>query len=79
MDLKTYLSLEGKTAAALAKDINVPASVVSQWRTGIRPVPAEHCPKIEKATGGHVTCEELLPGVDWAFIRSTKRRQKAAA
>lgn len=32
-------------------------------------VPAEHCPAIERATGGAVRCEDLRPDVDWAVLR----------
>lgn len=30
---------------------------------------------IERETAGAVTCEELRPDVDWAFIRGTKRKR----
>lgn len=73
MDLNTYLKQAGKGAAiALAKQINASPVLISQWRTGRRPVPAEHCPSIEKATGGKVRCEELLPDVDWAWLRESR-------
>jgi DNA-binding transcriptional regulator YdaS (Cro superfamily) len=42
---------------------------VQQWRASR--VPAEHCPRIEKLTAGKVTCEELRPDVDWAYLRGT--------
>lgn len=32
-------------------------------------VPAEHCPAIERATGGKVRCEELRPDVAWEVLR----------
>jgi DNA-binding transcriptional regulator YdaS (Cro superfamily) len=45
--------------------------LISQWRTGRRPVPAERCPEIEKATLGVVRCEDLLPEVDWNYLRTS--------
>jgi DNA-binding transcriptional regulator YdaS (Cro superfamily) len=48
---------------------------VHQWARGIRPIPAERCPDIERATGGAVTCEELRPDLaeQWAYLRGTKK------
>lgn len=48
---------------ALANTLKVPASLVSQWCTGHRPVAAKHCIGIEQATNGAVTRYQLLPGV----------------
>lgn len=72
MDIKTYLAGQRGRAAALARDIGVTPVTIHQW--AYRPdkqVPAERCPEIEKATLGAVTCEELRPDVDWAYLRST--------
>jgi DNA-binding transcriptional regulator YdaS (Cro superfamily) len=44
---------------------------VQKWLNSPNPdkmPPAEYCPSIERATG--VTCEELRPDVDWAFVRN---------
>ncbi|MDT4679101.1 transcriptional regulator, partial [Escherichia coli] len=35
----------------------------------------ERCPAIEKATGGAVTCEELRPDIDWAYLRGAAMRK----
>lgn len=51
----------------LAKLLDVDPSYISQMKTKRRPIPAEHCPAIESATG--VTCEELRPDVAWHLIR----------
>ncbi len=48
---------------ALADAVGVPASFVSQWLTGHRPVPPARCRAIEAATGGAVTAAELRPDV----------------
>ncbi|WP_321810103.1 transcriptional regulator [Burkholderia sp. BCC1985] len=41
--------------------------VIQEWRRQGR-VPAEHCPRIERAVG--VRCEGLNDRVDWAFVRA---------
>jgi len=41
--------------------------VIQEWRRQGR-VPAEHCPKIERAVGVH--CEGLNDRVDWAYVRA---------
>lgn len=57
--------------AALATAIGVRQQSVWNWLN--RPphrVPAEHCPAIERATGGRVRCEELRADVEWAVVRN---------
>lgn len=71
MDLNTYLNRDDRTAADLARALGISPVLISQWRTGRRPIPAERCPEIEKATGGAVRCESLRPDVDWAFLRQS--------
>lgn len=83
MDLRTFIT-EKTTFTDFAKALGVPAPLLSQWTatdlTKRRQVPAERCPEIEKATAGAVTCEELRPDIDWAYLRSTGcRRGKKAA
>ena len=57
--------------AKLAVILGVTVQAVCFWRDAKRQFPAERCPEIEKATLGAVTCEELRPDVDWAYLRST--------
>lgn len=71
---KAIRTVGGMTALAKALGLSGHA-VVYQW-TRTR-VPAEHCPAIEKATNRAVTCEELRPDVDWAYLRGSKRKQPA--
>lgn len=53
---------------ALAKSLGGSAQTVNNWiKRGS--VPAEHCPAIERATGGAVRCEDLRPDIDWAVLR----------
>lgn len=70
MELRQYLQTEGR-AKLLASELGVPEPTVSQWKNGHRRVPADWCIDIERATGGLVTCEELRPDVDWAYLRRT--------
>lgn len=68
MTLQDYLAPFGETKR-LAFAIGVAPSVVSQWKNGVRQVPADRCPAIERATGGLLRCEVLRPDVDWAVLR----------
>ncbi len=54
---------------ALANALGVTKAAVGQWRDPGRRVPAEHCPHIERLTGGEVRCEELRPDVAWSVLR----------
>lgn len=45
------------------------------WFNTERRFPAEHCPAIEKATGGAVRCEELRPDVAWDVLRAQSTPQ----
>jgi DNA-binding transcriptional regulator YdaS (Cro superfamily) len=68
--------------AKLAERLHVSPSAVNQWVNGTRPIPAIHCPEIEKLCDGTVCCEELNDKVDWAYVRSTKypsNKKKARA
>lgn len=64
--------------AALAAVIQRSPSMVNQMIKGVRPVPAEHCPLIERATSGKVRCEELRPDVDWTYLRGTKLAEEGS-
>ncbi|MES1979746.1 MAG: helix-turn-helix domain-containing protein [Pseudomonadota bacterium] len=54
---------------ALAALCGVSRGAVNQWKDPKRKVPAEHCPRIERATNGQVRCEELRPDVSWDVLR----------
>jgi len=77
MKLTDYLSATG-SGNKLARDAGINPVLISQWKTGARQVPAERCPAIERATGGAVTCEELRPDVDWAYLRGTRCDEKVS-
>ena len=67
MDLKNYLIESDTKKAEFARAINISAALLHQWIEGIRPVAIQHCPAIEKQTGGKVTRKELRPD-DWHKI-----------
>lgn len=64
MNLDTYLSTT-ESAASLARKLGITPVLISQWRTGVRPVPIERCTAIEQATSGIVTRKDLRPGDYW--------------
>lgn len=53
--------------SALARLINAKQQEIWNWANG-RPVPADRCPALERATAGRVTCEELRPDVAWQRV-----------
>ncbi|WP_374257656.1 transcriptional regulator [Aquabacterium sp.] len=55
------------TQAELARRLGVTPPMVQQWKTGLRPVPAQYCPAIERVTKGKVTRKDLRPD-DWHLI-----------
>lgn len=66
MLIPEYLVEANQTNVSLALELGVPASLLSQWATGVRPVPALRCLAIERATNGKVRCEDLRPDIDWS-------------
>ena len=71
MNLRNYIAQRRGLASLLSRALGVTPVLISQWASGCRQVPAERCPEIEKSTLGSVTCEELRPDVDWAYLRGT--------
>ncbi|OJU90979.1 MAG: Cro/Cl family transcriptional regulator [Burkholderiales bacterium 66-5] len=53
--------------AKLAALLGCSVQAVCFWRDGLRRIPAERCPDIERLTG--VRCEELRPDVNWTVLR----------
>jgi DNA-binding transcriptional regulator YdaS (Cro superfamily) len=54
-------------SSALARLVGVSPAIVYQWRTGIRPVPADRCASIEMAASQSVMRWDLRPA-DWHLI-----------
>lgn len=77
MTLIEYLNSTGGTQTAFADSVGVSPSFVNQWLSGIRPIPMEKAIAIERATGGIVTCEELLPDIDWRRWRDVTKKSRA--
>lgn len=70
MNISEYLATGKETQSSLASKLGMKNSVlVNQWANGVRQVPAERCPAIERATDGVVRCEDLRPDVDWGVLR----------
>ena len=69
----------GTTLEGLGSLLGVSKGAVSQWKDSGRRVPAEHCPKIEKMTGGAIRCEELNDRIDWAYLRAATEPEQAKA
>lgn len=76
MELKTYFTTGHGLASDLAERIGVSRSYLSQMASGVSPISPERAVEIEKATKGCVTCEELRPDVDWAYLRGTRKRKQ---
>lgn len=66
MNLREYVRQERGLAAKLARDLNVPPVLITQWSSEAdpRPVPIERCVPIERATQGAVMRWDLRPD-DW--------------
>lgn len=74
--IKAIDLLQGQ--AALASAIGVKQQHVWNWlKRGDGRVPAEHCPAIERATGGKIRCEDLRPDVAWEVLRGQVETEKA--
>ena len=70
MNLSQYIAAGKDTQSSLSAKLGMKNSVlVNQWVNGVRQVPAERCPAIERATDGAVRCEDLRPDVDWGVLR----------
>ena len=67
MRLADYLAQERGRQAALCKATGAHAPDLSRWASGDRPVPLEWCVKVEQATAGAVTRQDLRPD-DWQRI-----------
>lgn len=78
MNLSQYIATGKDTQSSLAAKLGMKNSVlVNQWVNGVRQVPAERCPAIERATGGAVRCEDLRPDVEWGVLRSESTTEAA--
>ncbi|WP_409219040.1 helix-turn-helix domain-containing protein [Escherichia coli] len=51
--------------SAMARLLGVSPPSVNQWIKGVRQLPAERCPAIERATRGEVLCEDHKRLMSW--------------
>lgn len=72
MNLAQYIKTNAGEATRLAAVLRVSKGRVSQIASGV-PVSLARAVEIEKATGGAVRCEDLMPGIDWAYLRGTAK------
>jgi DNA-binding transcriptional regulator YdaS (Cro superfamily) len=77
MKLAEWVDQERGRQSSLARAVGVDSQLVWQWARGVRQVPADRCPAIERATEGAVRCEELRPDVEWAVLRAGAARAAA--
>lgn len=73
MNLTEYLIKENITQSALGEMLGVSQGAIGQWKLDGRRIPAEHCPAIERLSNRSVTCEELRPDIDWAYLRNSAK------
>lgn len=62
---------------ALAHELGVTKGAVFQWTMEGRRIPAEHCPEIERLSGGEAKCEAMRPDVNWSYLRGPCRRRRS--
>lgn len=67
MELNEYTEERG-VAARLARALNVPPVLISQWASGTRPVPEDRAPAIEFETEFKVPVETLCPNTRWERV-----------
>lgn len=78
MDLKQYIkNLPHGEAAPLAKLVGVSASYLSQMASGDANISPERAVKIESATGGAVTRQEMFPD-RWQLLWPELKGQQSA-
>jgi DNA-binding transcriptional regulator YdaS (Cro superfamily) len=80
MSLKKYLkSLTQAEREALAVACDTSLGQLNQVAWGYRRAGETLAINIDRESGGKVTCEELRPDVDWAYLRNTKPKKSKAA
>ena len=57
--------------AKVAAEVGCTVQAVCFWRDGKRRLPPEVCLILERMSRGVVTCEQMLPLVQWSVLRGT--------
>lgn len=79
MELKQFLKDLGAVALVdFARRCETTPAHLKQVAGGHRRAGEYLCINIDRETKGQVKCENLRPDVDWAYIRSTGKADKAA-
>jgi DNA-binding transcriptional regulator YdaS (Cro superfamily) len=74
MTLHEYFnSLTKEQREAFAKRCETSVDYLIQLSLGYRQPKVELAVRISKESGGQVTCEGLLPDVDWKYLRKQPR------
>jgi len=80
MNLHEFLKpLENDALLALATACDTSPGQLKQVAYGNRRPSASLAINIERESQGEVTCEELRPDIDWAYVRGTKQQSVEAA
>jgi DNA-binding transcriptional regulator YdaS (Cro superfamily) len=80
MKLKPFLqTMTLVEREAFAKACKSGSSHLNNVSYGYRPCSPELAIRIERASGGKVTCEDVCPEFDWAYSRERKHRQRMSA
>ena len=74
-----YYSLSMPEREAFAKGCGVTTGYLNLVAGGFRKAGESLCIAVDRRTRGVVSCEELRPDVDWAYLRGTAKRRKVAA
>ena len=68
MTLTDYLNATRGAQSALCAAIVAHSPDMSRWASGMRPIPPERCPAIERATNGAVAVEVMRPDMRWQRV-----------
>jgi DNA-binding transcriptional regulator YdaS (Cro superfamily) len=80
MNLHEFLKpLENEALLAFAMACSTSPGQLKQVAYGNRRPSASLAINIERESQGQVTCEELRPDIDWAYVRGTKQQCEKAA
>jgi DNA-binding transcriptional regulator YdaS (Cro superfamily) len=75
MDLKTYMhQLESAELEDFAKAVSSSVGHLRNIAGGLRQAGEALAISIERESQGTVTCEEMRPDVDWAYVRGTAKQ-----
>ena len=79
MELKKYLDkLSREDKSSFAEKCGTSLAFLRNVAYGYKRAGESLCINIERESGGAVTCEELRPDVDWAYLRSSAPKAEAA-